>query len=148
MKVSVGFSQGTSIVGRIVCRVTHADVSHVFFLVEDDDGGRWAYEAAPARFRRMPFAKFEAKNHVKRLVVMDWPHETVKCMLDKLVGQRYPLARVFMLGLKILLRGSPGRSLGHDATDCVSSTLRVLGAFGLATFDAATPAELDRLLQR
>jgi hypothetical protein len=142
MRVRVGFSKGRSLVGRIICAVTGAGISHTFFLVEDGDES-WAYEAVPGPrgFRRLSWVVYQRHNEVRDLVDASWPHEEVKEVLDSMLGTRYSLRRFFMVGLALLLHrpvSDPG-----DAFDCVTSVLRITTRFGMSTIGRPlTPAEL------
>ena len=148
MVVKVGFSRGTTWVARAICRVTHTDISHSFFYVEDSTG-EWVYEAVPkwfkrGGFRKIPYHIYVRHNHVKKLVEMDWPHVQVKRVLESMLGMRYALVTFLFLGALLLLKRAARRPelLGRYGIDCVTSVLRVARQFGIEVLDVITPAEL------
>ena len=148
MEVKVGFSRGRSIFARLICRVTHADVSHTFFHVEDDAGDIWAYESVPGPkgFRRLPYDIYARHNQVKTLVSMKWPHEKVKEMLDGMLGMPYGLLAFSLLAVSLIFHRRPGRTILQNGMDCVKSVNRVTRAFGM-TIEAITPSELEGRLK-
>ena len=142
MKVRVGFSKGHSLVARIICAVTGADISHTFFLMEDGSDA-WAYEASLGLkgFRRVPWAIYQRHNVIKDLVSVSWPDDEVKVALDGMLGTRYSMRRFWLVGVALLLK-RPAVDPG-DTFDCVSSVVKVTGRFGLAMVGRPlTPSEL------
>lgn len=149
MRVRVGFSRGTTWVARLICWITHTDISHSFFLVEDG-GEEWVYEATPRGFRRTPWSCYVVGNRVRTLVEMDWPHPQVKHMLDGMLGTRYALATFFWLGAMLMLRRTARRPrlFARYGIDCVSSVSRVMAQFGVGLVEPITPAELKDWIER
>lgn len=146
MLVKVGFSKGRTLIARLICAITKADVSHTFFYVEDEEGKTWAYEAVPRGFRRLSYEVYARHNKVKTLIDMSWPHERVKAMLDGMLGQPYGLFTFFLLSLFFIFHRRPGKSIMQNGLDCVKACLRVTRAFGMP-YEAVTPTELETRLK-
>lgn len=145
MKVRVGFSRGTSIIAHGICHLTRADISHSFFLVEDEDGS-WVYEAVPTGFRKQSWDLYQRENAIKDLVEMQWPHDEVKRILDSMLGTKYTLWTFFKMGLKLLFK-MPVQPPPHRF-DCVTSVLRVATHFGHSFVShPLSPAELREKLR-
>ncbi len=146
MNVRVGFSRGRSFVARWICKLTRADISHSFFLVEDAEGA-WAYEAVPGPggFRKQSWEQYKRDNAVKDLVELAWPHTEVKAALDGMLGTQYHVWKFLWMGVLLTLQ----QPVEPDASrfDCVTSVWRIATRFGASLHgNPLSPAELREKL--
>lgn len=140
-KVRVGYSRGTSFIAKRICDLTHADISHAFFLVEDEEGAN-VYEAVfRIGFRKQSWEEYQKENNVKDLFEMNWPHEQVKVELDKMLGTHYSDWKFLWIGFLMMIRHHVDPATPRF--DCVTSVLRIALRFGYSILSPVlSPAEL------
>lgn len=131
MRVWVGFSTSSALISKLIRAITHADVSHAFFILDTDEVGALVYQSVSGGPQITTLAEFLKDNtivrkHAPKIDVAD----AVKRSIARFVGYGYDFAADLSDGLTDIAHDAglnwQADFAGQHASECAALVVRTL----------------------
>lgn len=131
MRVWVGFSTSPALISELIEKITHADVSHAFFILDTDEVGALVYQSVAGGPQITTLQEF-LKDHtiVRKFAPKINVSDAVRRSIARYVGYGYDFAADLSDGLTDLARDAGLRwqadFAGKHDSECAALVVRTL----------------------